>query len=143
MHFLPAALIAAVISIAFGQCWKFIRPLFEGKAPALRNILQSGGMPSSHTAAVASMALLGGLREGFNSSFFALSAVFTVIVVHDAIKVRGAIGTIIRLLKRTIPPDVLEMEGDLPSTIGHTFWEVFAGLILAAVVALLCNWTLP
>lgn len=89
------------------------------------------------------MALLGGLREGFGTSIFALSAVFTVIVAHDAIKVRGSISTIIRLLRRTIPPDVLEMEGGLPSTIGHTFWEVIAGLILATAVAFLCNWILP
>ena len=143
MRFLPAALIAAAVSIALGQCWKFVSPLFAGKTPSLRSILQSGGMPSSHTAAVASMALLGGLREGFGTSIFALSAVFTVIVAHDAIKVRGSISTIIRLLRRTIPPDVLEMEGGLPSTIGHTFWEVIAGLILATAVAFLCNWILP
>jgi len=143
MHSLPAALIAAAISIALGQFWKFVSPLFVGKAPALHGIFQSGGMPSSHTAAVASMALLGGLREGFNSSFFALSAVFTAIVVHDAIKVRGAISKIIKLLRKTIPPDILEMEGGLPSTIGHTYAEVFAGLIMAVMVAFLCNWILP
>jgi len=89
------------------------------------------------------MTLLVGLREGFNSSFFALSAVFTVIVIHDAIRVRGSIAKIIKLLGKTIPPDILETEGGLPSTIGHTFAEVFAGLILAAAVAFLLNWLLP
>lgn len=109
----------------------------------LRSILQSGGMPSSHTAAVVSMALLGGLREGFDTSLFALSAVFTVIVAHDAIKVRGSIGKIIRLLRKTIPTDILKTEDDLPSTIGHNFGEVLAGLILGTAVAFLCNWALP
>lgn len=143
MHFLPVSLIAAAVSIALGQGWKFISPLFEGEAPALRDILKSGGMPSSHTAAVASMTLLGGLREGFDTSLFALSAVFTAIIAHDSIKVRGSISTIIKLLKRTIPPDILEMEDGLPSTVGHTFGEVFAGLVLAVAVAFLCHWILP
>jgi len=143
VYFLPAALIATFISIALGQFWKFIYPLFGGGVPAFRNLFKSGGMPSSHTAAVGAMTLLVGLREGFNSSFFALSAVFTVIVVHDAIKVRGTIGRIIRLLGKTIPPDILEMEGGLPSTIGHTLAEVFVGLILGTAIAFLCNWIFP
>lgn len=139
MNTLPLALTAAVISNILGQGWKVFTPVFRGKAPAFKNVLQSGGMPSSHTAAVASMALVTGFREGFSSSLFAVAFILTAVVAHDAVRVRGAINNIIKVLRRTVPPELIEEEGTLPDTIGHSLGEVAAGFILAGVVAAGCH----
>lgn len=143
MNALPVAFVAAAVSMILGQSWKAISPVFRGKPPAFRNILQSGGMPSAHTAAAASMALATGLREGLDSSIFAVALVLTAVVAHDAVKVRGSINTIINILRKVVPPEVLEKEGALPDTVGHSVREVAAGFVLAAAVATGCHLLLP
>ena len=101
METVPVAFIAAAAAMTVGQAIKIFSPVFRGKAPVFRNAFQSGGMPSAHTAACAAMAITAGLREGFCSSLFAVAAVLTAVVAHDAVKVRGSLNTIIRVLRKT------------------------------------------
>ena len=89
------------------------------------------------------MALATGLREGLDSSIFAVALVLTAVVAHDAVKVRGSINTIINILRKVVPPEVLEKEGALPDTVGHSVREVAAGFVLAAAVATGCHLLLP
>jgi acid phosphatase family membrane protein YuiD len=142
MTTLPLSLVAAASAMTLGQLWKVISPLFRGRPPAFRNALQSGGMPSSHTAAAAAMAITAGFRDGFDSSVFAVALVLTAIVAHDAVKVRGSINTIIAMLKKITPPEILGEAGGLPDTVGHSIGEVVAGFVLAAAVALIFRLTL-
>jgi acid phosphatase family membrane protein YuiD len=135
METLPLAFTAAAAAMAISQGFKIFSPLLHGKAPAFRKALQSGGMPSAHTAAAVSLTLVTGFREGFNSSVFAVALVLTAVIAHDAVKVRGSINTIIRILKRISPQEVLDQEGTLPDTVGHTVQEVGAGFLLAIAVA--------
>jgi acid phosphatase family membrane protein YuiD len=135
MNTLPLAFTAAAVAMFISQFWKIFSPVLRGKPPVLRNALQSGGMPSAHTAAVASMTLVSGLCEGFNSSIFAVALVLTAVVAHDAVKVRGTINTLIRILRKTVDPEILEKEETLPDTVGHTVKEVAAGFILAGIIA--------
>lgn len=143
MNTLPVALISAAISMLLGQSWKVFSPLLHGKPPVFRNFVQSGGMPSAHTAATASMAFSTGLREGLNSSVFTVALVLTGIVAHDAVRVRGSMNTIVNILKKTATPEVLEEAGELPETVGHSINEVIAGFVLAVLVALGCHFLLP
>lgn len=143
MTTLPAAMIAASSAMILGQFWKIIRPLFSGRPPKVSAALQSGGMPSSHTAAAAALALVVGLRDGFASSLFALALVLTGVVAHDAVKVRGTINTLIRILRHMVPEEILDSEKPLPESVGHTPREVIAGFLLAAAAALLCHRMLP
>ena len=80
MRTAPAAIIAAAAAMLLGQTWKIVRPVLSGRPPNLRAALQSGGMPSAHTAAAAAMTLVTGLRSGFSSSVFAVSFVLTGVV---------------------------------------------------------------
>ncbi|MCG8453031.1 MAG: divergent PAP2 family protein [Spirochaetales bacterium] len=137
---LPVALIAAFSAMLIGQTWKVVRPIFRGSPPVLKNFLQSGGFPSSHTAATASMAVTIALREGFSSSLFALAAVLTGLVAHDAVKVRGTINSLVNILRRLDPG---EETAKLPDTVGHTVGEVIAGFVLSGAVGALCHWILP
>lgn len=52
----------------------------------------TGGMPSSHSAAVTALATGIGLQEGLGSNIFALSCVFAIIVMFDSTGVRRQAG---------------------------------------------------
>lgn len=106
---------------------------------SLKYFLGSGGMPSSHTAAVVSCSMLIGFREGFASSFFAISALFAIVVMYDAAGVRreaGKQGRVIKeLLNITMPDGKALISENLKERIGHSPLEV----IMGAVVGILCS----
>jgi len=99
-------------------------------------VLDSGGMPSAHTAVLSSVAMVIGLVDGFNSGLFALAIVILAIVMHDAVRVRRssgeqglAISQMIKEQKSSIKtPRIFK---------GHTPLEVVFGLILGIVVGLI------
>ncbi|MFV0246752.1 MAG: divergent PAP2 family protein [Mycoplasmatales bacterium] len=113
--------------------------------------LSTGSMPSSHTACVVTLTSMVGLVEGFDSAVFAVATVFTLITLHDAVKVRGESGKqaiIINELVSTIHEfntlldikvDLPEKEKKLKELIGHNSVEVFAGTALGIAVVIIFN----
>ena len=134
---------ASFASWGIAQTIKILSGVLKERRFDFKWLMMTGGMPSAHTAAAASMALATGLREGLDSSIFAVALVLTAVVAHDAVKVRGSINTIINILRKVVPPEVLEKEGALPDTVGHSVREVAAGFVLAAAVATGCHLLLP
>ena len=115
--------------------------IFERKWQPLR-VLETGGMPSSHTASVAALSTACGLEFGFDSPFFALSAIFGMIVMYDATGIRRASGMQVELLNDLVAElRQLLTEGFAPKPLkellGHTYLEVFVGLLLGIGVATL------
>ena len=104
----------------------------------LRRLASAGGMPSSHTALVVSLTTVIGSKRGINSPEFALSAIFSVVVMYDATGVRRAAGRQARVLNRIID-DLFHQEGikeeRLRELLGHTPVEVIAGGLLGFLVA--------
>jgi len=96
-------------------------------------------MPSSHTALVLSLTTVIGSKRGLNSPEFAISAIFSVVVMYDATGVRRAAGRQAQVLNRIID-DLFHREGlreeRLRELIGHTPVEVIAGALLGILVAL-------
>ena len=86
------ALVAALIAMTTAQLLKpFLHYLmYHEWDPA--QMFGSGGMPSSHSAFVCSLALVTGMRAGFDSEIFAVAAVFGIIVLYDAANVRWQSG---------------------------------------------------
>ena len=72
---------------------KYITVLIKKEKYGFRShLFISGGMPSSHsTTAVALMTIIG-FRDGISSGLFALSVLFALIVMYDAVKVRRSSG---------------------------------------------------
>jgi len=106
--------------------------------------IRSGGMPSAHTALVASLATTVGFLEGFDSPLFGATTVMALIVMYDAAGVRRAVGVqagilnrILRELKDRRPKDV---EHDVRELLGHTPIQVFYGALVGVVVAVLGLW---
>ena len=103
----------------------------------VRQWLNSGDFPSSHTAATVSLAFLIGFREGFTSSLFALSFVFSVVIMYDAMGVRRETGKQAVLIKQLMKINLSEEEVAIAEKIGHTPKEVAAGAVLGVLLALL------
>jgi uncharacterized protein len=131
-----------LISLVTAQTLKVILGLFSEKRINFRRFLDTGNMPSSHTASVVSLATAVALESGLGSPLFALSAIFAIVVMYDATGVRRAAGKQAAVLNKIVE-NIKKKEGhtlieeNLKELIGHTPMEVFWGAILGFVLALL------
>ncbi|HWG84234.1 MAG TPA: divergent PAP2 family protein [Deinococcales bacterium] len=103
-------------------------------------VLETGGMPSSHTASVFALATSCGIVYGYDSGLFAIAMVFGSIVTYDATGIRRAAG-----FQATLLNDLVEelravvREGFKPQPLkellGHTYLEVLVGAIVGILTA--------
>ncbi len=61
---------------------------------------KTGGMPSSHSALVTSVAISAGFQDGFNSSLFIALCCYGLLVIRDSVGVRRAAGLQAMMLNR-------------------------------------------
>jgi len=66
------------------QLFKLIYDLVTTKKFNFKRIMGAGGMPSSHSAVVASLATLVGKYEGVGSAVFAVALIVAFVVMYDA-----------------------------------------------------------
>ena len=99
------------------------------------------GMPSGHSAIVISLTTIVGLKEGFNSSMFAICAIIAMLTIRDAVGLRQYLGQHGKTLNRLVRD--LDDDKMLDSTyphllekIGHTPFQVLMGGILGFIVSL-------
>ena len=85
-------LLTVVFSTFTAQVLKSLIILVMDRKLLLNRMIETGGMPSSHSAAVASLATSMGLSYGWNSPYFTISTVLAAVVIHDATGVRRAAG---------------------------------------------------
>lgn len=101
-------------------------------------LLQSGGMPSSHSAIVVSLAHATGQYSGFDSIAFAITFVFCMIVIYDATGIRRQAGIHASIINKMIldlaTGHPLKQE-QLREVLGHSPIEAFAGVVLGLVTA--------
>ncbi len=122
------------------QVFKVICDLVKTKKFNFKRIMGAGGMPSSHTAVVTSLAMLVGKCEGFDSAMFAVALVFAMVVMYDAAGVRRAAGKQAHLLNKIIETPGLtgvEVQERLVEVLGHTPLQVIVGAIIGITVGLL------
>lgn len=133
-------LVTALIAWFIAQVMKMIIVLIKDRKVNFERLVGSGGMPSSHSALVVSLASAIGLTEGFDSPLFALSTVFALVVMYDAAGVRRAAGQQAAILNKIIDSlvksDFSRTEKRLKELLGHTPVQVFAGALLGIAVAL-------
>ncbi len=129
---------AAAISWFIAQLLKVILTLITDKKFEIGRFWGSGGMPSSHTSSVMGLSTSIGLVEGWNSSYYAIALIFSLIVMYDASGVRRAVGKQASLLNEIVHEfyEHKHIEQDqLKELIGHTPFEVIGGAILGIIVA--------
>lgn len=125
----------------FIQVFKFLFDSIKTKKIQLKRILGAGGMPSSHSAVVCSLAILVGKTAGFNSQVFAVALILAIIVMYDAAGVRRAAGNQAKVINRMIAEDddfsALQGQDKLNEILGHTPTQVFVGAIIGIIVGLI------
>jgi hypothetical protein len=122
------------------QSIKVVLGVFREKRFNFRWFIGTGGMPSSHAAAVSSLATSVGVTYGFDSALFTVALIFTLIVMFDAQGVRLATGRQAEILNKMLDDIYWKKkldEDELKELIGHTPVEVFAGAFLGIIVSLL------
>lgn len=124
------------------QVIKIFTGAFQNRKFSLKALLfSSGGMPSSHAAAVVALAVAAGLSQGFGSPVFAACGVFSIIVMIDASGVRYETGKqaqiINRINEKLFSGDIEMMNTGLKELVGHTPFQVFMGFLLGVAIAVL------
>lgn len=121
------------------QALKGIICLVRTRKVDFRRFVGAGGMPSSHSAFVTSLAYCIGETEGWSSGIAALALVFAFIVMYDAAGVRLAASKQAKTLNQII--DELFEAGTfhqerLKELLGHTPIEVMVGALLGLFVSI-------
>ncbi|MBZ9749449.1 divergent PAP2 family protein [Deinococcus sp. HMF7620] len=125
----------AVLSSTGAQVLKVLLILLIERRWRPSAFMETGGMPSSHSAMVAALTTGVGLTEGVGSPLFAVSAVFALIVMYDATGVRHSSGQQARLLNELVEElRAVVREGFAPLPLrvllGHTYLEVLVGTLI-------------
>ena len=131
----------ALFAWFFAQLIKVVLDLILLRKFDAKRFVSSGGMPSSHSSMVVACTVAIGRLYGISSATFALSVVFSAIVMYDACNVRRSAGDTARLVnqllahvERLTAEDFAE---DLKEVMGHTPLQVFAGAVLGLAVGFL------
>ena len=123
----------------FIQTFKVIWDLVTTKQFNFKRIMGAGGMPSSHSAVVTSLAVLIGKATGFDSPTFAIAAIFAAVVMYDAAGVRRAAGKQARLLNKIVNTPGLtgvQVKEKLTEVLGHSPKEVMVGALIGIIAGL-------
>src|SRR5579859_6001844 len=133
-------LVASFIAWAFAQLSKTIYDLIRYRKIRLSRLVSAGGMPSSHSALVTSLATATGRLAGIDSAAFAISLVLAAIVMYDAAGVRRAVSIQARILNQMIDEAFQGKpfaEKRLRELIGHTPTQVLVGGLLGVGIGLI------
>jgi len=126
---------------AVAQVLKVVYHLTAQRKLDLRLLTSAGGMPSSHSAFVSALATAVGIREGIDSSAFAICVVFASVVMYDAAGVRRAASRQASILNRILDELFRGQplsEERLLELIGHTPIQVVVG----AAIGIVLTWLL-
>jgi len=135
--------LAPLFSLFVAQVLKGIIYAFNGRNKKTKELLEiiswrTGGMPSSHSAVVCSLATSIAYVDGIASNIFILSFWFALVVLRDAMGVRRSAGLVARALnslgKKTAEKTGVEFNS-VKEIQGHTPLEVIVGSFLGVFIA--------
>lgn len=135
-HILVAAFLAWLVAQVSKTVYEFVRY----RQLKFNRLVSSGGMPSSHSALVTSLATATGRVTGIASPSFAIAVVLAGIVMYDAAGVRRAVSIQARILNQMIDEAYQGKpfaEKRLRELIGHTPIQVLVGALLGVGIGLI------
>ena len=143
-------ILAAAIAWFIAQFLKiFTSRKYRNGMSLLRFVVGSGGMPSSHSAAVCATCFSCGILYGYDSALFAIAAVLAVVVMRDAAGIRREAGKQAEVINQ-ITGELNKkqkkntFEETLKVLLGHTPLQVLFGALLGVLIAFACQyWFLP
>jgi uncharacterized protein len=136
-------LMSAALAWLIAQLLKTLIFAYLEKQVNWRRMVETGGLPSAHSALVVGLAAGVGLHDGCNSTLFAICLVYSLVVMYDAIGIRREAGKhadlLNELLMISVIKDLYKQREKLKELLGHTPVEVFAGALLGILTALVVN----
>jgi len=144
-------ILLSIFSIFFAQFIKVPIHLIVTKKLDWSFLTSTGGMPSSHSAAVTSLATAVGFETGLDSPTFAVAAMFAGIVMYDATgvryqagqhaviinRIRSELSVFFREVKHWPDKDENEKINELKTLLGHKPSEVFMGALTGIIISIL------
>lgn len=137
-------LLASISSWFCAQFIKTVISILYGKIHSVYELVESliwktGGLPSSHSALVASLCTTIGIRNGISSDIFILALCFFMVTIRDAVGVRRSSGIQARKIneigKKLDSENILEYK-TIKEVNGHTPMEVTVGCLLGIFIGL-------
>jgi len=138
--FTNTAFVAAIIGWFGAQGFKVLYTTIKFKKFDLERVMGAGGMPSSHTSSIIAATFAIGNANGFDHPVFGLGMVVSFIIMYDAAGVRMAAGNqakVIKMIIREIGEHRFTIDRELKELLGHTYLEVFVGMVLGILVGFL------
>lgn len=118
---------------------KFAINSFKAKKLAF-GLIGYGGFPSNHSAIVSSMAALIALKDGMGTPAFGVAVTLAFVVMLDANSLRQQVGKHATAINK-LAADTADHQA-LRERMGHTRWEIAAGIAVGIAVAAVVNATL-
>lgn len=151
--FIGFPLVAALASIVFAQVIKIPIRFIVAREFIPSLAFSTGGMPSSHSAAVAALTTAIGITDGITSNSFSIAFVFSIIIMFDATGVRRQAGEQAVALNQLMKDfqhfieeakvwgkkDNNEKSKELKELLGHKPIEVFFGGLTGIGIAFLLS----
>lgn len=131
--------IAALISGLAAQVLKVIVELIQQRRFNPLRVIDTGGMPSSHTSVVTTLTVGVAVYQGISSPLFGISLIISLYFVFEATGLRQEVGNQARVLNEIIEKfkETHHFNSDsLRELIGHTWAEVVGGFALGLLIAL-------
>lgn len=132
-------LLIALFACGLAQFLKLVIEYVRHGKVSFRTLVETGGMPSAHSALVTALAVGVGQTSGWDTNEFAIALLFAVIVMYDAAGVRQAAGKQARILNQIVDELFREHatlnQERLKELLGHTPVQVVAGCALGIVVS--------
>ena len=126
----------SITSCISAQFLKVIFNFFSNGEIRWSAVIETGGMPSSHSSLITGIASGLGLELGFDHPTFALGVALALIVMYDASGVRRSAGLhAVQINKISNQLNQVE-QLNLKETLGHTKLEVIVGSILGPLITL-------
>ena len=116
------------------QLVKMLINVIERKGLSWKDLIVTGGMPSSHSAFVSALAMSIFLVEGLSTSFM-IALVIAMVVIRDAFGVRLTVGKEGDILKKLLQKHRMRL--DFKYSKGHTPLQAAAGTFFGIVVAVI------
>ncbi len=132
---LSVSLITAVGVQVACQAFKVVLYSVREKRPAFSWFFSAGGMPSAHSAFVTALSVSVGLWSGFGSDVFAVACVFSVIIIYDSWRLRGAVQSHAKALKKVSNANRKLKLGRFNENIGHSLAEIGVGMAAGGALA--------
>ncbi len=134
-------ILISILSMIIAQIIKFFISGKQNKKLDEKVLFSTGGMPSSHSALVTSLATAIFIYEGMGV-FFAIALVLAMVVVHDSMGIRyeaSKHAQDLNKIKERLNQDDNQGENieKLKESLGHKPKEVFFGILLGIAVAVI------